>query len=60
MGILAWVELVLRLVGVHGYFGASGTGEATPIIAIIIAVFITIVITAPILPISLFFGGWLF
>ena len=21
MGILAWVELVLRLVGVHGYFG---------------------------------------
>ena len=44
MGILAWAELVLRLVGVHGYFGTSGMGEATPIIAVVIA----IVIAAPI------------
>ena len=47
MGILAWAELVLRLVGVHGYFGASGMGEATSIIAIVIA--------TPISPISLSF-----
>ena len=40
MGILAWAELVLRLVGVHEYFGASGMGEATLIIAIVIAVVI--------------------
>ena len=51
MGILAWAELVLRLVGVHGYFGASGVGEATPIIAIVIADHHA----APILPISLSF-----
>ena len=51
MGVLAWVELVLRLVGVHGYFGASDMGEATPIIAIVIA----IVIVASISPISLSF-----
>ena len=53
MGILAWAELVLRLVGVHGYFGAGGMGEATPIIAIVIAV----IIANPISSISLFFGG---
>ena len=40
MGTLAWAELV----GVHGYFGASGMGKATSIIAA---------------PISLFFGGCL-
>ena len=45
MGILAWAELVVRLVGVHGYFGASSMGKATSIIAA---------------PISLFFGGCLF
>ena len=56
MGILAWDELVLRLVGVHGYFGVSGMGEATSIIVVVI----TIVIAAPISPISLFFGGCLF
>ena len=56
MGILAWAKLVLRLVGVHGYFGASGMGEATSIIVVVIA----IVIAAPILSISLFFGGCLF
>ena len=44
MGILAWAELVVRLVGVHGYFGASGMGKATSIIAA---------------PISLFLGGCL-
>ena len=37
MGMLAWAKSVLRLVGVHGYFGASGMGEATSIIAIVIA-----------------------
>ena len=56
MGILAWVELVLRLVGVHGYFGASGMGEATLTIAIVIADRHV----APFSPISLFFGGCLF
>ena len=56
MGILAWAELVLRLVGVHGYFGASGMGEATSIIVVVVA----IVIAALISPISLFFGGCLF
>ena len=50
-GYLAWAESVLRLVGVHGYFGTSGMGEATPIIAIVIAV----IIAAPISPISLSF-----
>ena len=51
MGILAWAKLVLRLVGVHGYFGASGMGEATPIIAIVIVDRHA----APISPISLSF-----
>ena len=45
MGILAWAVLVVRLVGVHGYFGTSDMGKATSIIAA---------------PISLFFGGCLF
>ena len=36
MGILAWAESVLRLAGVHGYFDASGMGEAISIIAIVI------------------------
>ena len=53
MGILAWAELVLRLVGVHGYFGASGMGEATSIIADRHR-------CSDLTDLSLFFGGCLF
>ena len=60
MGILAWAESVLRLVGVHGYFGASGMGEATPIIAIVITIVIADRHVAPISLISLSLFWWLF
>ena len=67
IGILAWAKLVLRLVGVHGYFGASGMGEATPIIHIVIAVHSDHPHRHPhrhrrfdLADLSVFFGGCLF
>ena len=58
-----WLELVgawVESVAGDGYFGASGMGEATPIIFIVIAVVIADRHVAPMSPISLFFGGCLF
>ena len=51
---------MLRLVGVHRYFGASGMGEATPIVTIVIAVVIADRHAAPILSNSLSLFWWLF
>ena len=59
IGILAWAELVLRLVGVHGYFGASNMGEATPIIAIVIATPISLIsLSFLVVDVVVFFFFW--
>ena len=52
----AWVESVAG----DGYFGASGMGEATPIIAIVITIVIADRHVAPISLISLSLFWWLF